>query len=56
MEHCDNMEYVFNNVDEKIIIQPAEGKGPKEIQVIINRDPAIKPKTSEEKEASEFGS
>jgi modulator of FtsH protease HflK len=38
------IKYVLNNVDEKMIIQPTEGiKG--ELRVLINRDPAIKPKS-----------
>ncbi|MCJ7730482.1 MAG: protease modulator HflK [Sedimentisphaerales bacterium] len=38
------IKYVLNNVDEKIIIQPTGGiKG--ELRVLINRDPAIKPKS-----------
>jgi len=42
----DAVEAVFNNVDEKIIIQPTEGAKAKEIRLLLNRDPKIKPKTT----------
>jgi regulator of protease activity HflC (stomatin/prohibitin superfamily) len=38
------IKYVLNNVDEKIIIQPTGGIK-RELRVLINRDPAIKPKS-----------
>ena len=41
----DAMEYVLKNVDEKMIIQPTEGAKGREIRVMLNRDPSIKPKT-----------
>ena len=40
----DAMEYILNNVDEKFVIQPSNGK----IWVIINRDAALKPKSDKE--------
>jgi len=40
----DAMEYIFNNVDEKFVIQPSNGK----IWVILNRDAALKPKSDKE--------
>jgi membrane protease subunit HflK len=43
----DAIEYVLNNVDEKIIIQPTEGTKGREIRVLLNRDPTIKPKSEE---------
>jgi membrane protease subunit HflK len=43
----DAIEYVLNNVDEKIIIQPTEGTKGREIRLLINRDPTIKPKSEE---------
>jgi membrane protease subunit HflK len=43
----DAIEYVLNNVDEKIIIQPKEGAKGREIRVLLNRDPTIKPKSEE---------
>ncbi|MGA1979287.1 MAG: protease modulator HflK [Sedimentisphaerales bacterium] len=43
----DAIEYVLNNVDEKIIIQPTEGTRGKEIRLLLNRDPTIKPKSEE---------
>jgi membrane protease subunit HflK len=51
----DAVEYVSNNADEKIIVQPADGVRDngvrdKEFRLLINRDPTIKPKTTAEKE------
>ncbi len=43
----DAMEYILNNVDEKIIIQPTEGTRGKEIRLLLNRDQTIKPKSEE---------
>jgi len=40
----DAMEYILNNVDEKFVIQPSNGK----IWVILNRDAALKPKSDKE--------
>jgi membrane protease subunit HflK len=45
----DAVEYVSNNADEKIIVQPADGIKAKEFRLLINRDPSIKPKTGREK-------
>jgi membrane protease subunit HflK len=45
----DAIEYVSNNADEKIIVQPADGVRDKEFRLLINRDPTIKPKTTAEK-------
>ncbi len=39
------IEEVLDNADEKIIIQPTEGTKGKEIRILLNRDPAIKPKS-----------
>ncbi len=41
----DAIEYVLNNVDEKVIIQPTKGTKGTEIRVLVNRDPTIKPKS-----------
>ena len=43
----DAIEYILNNVDEKIIIQPTEGTKGTEIRLLLNRDPTIKPKSEE---------
>lgn len=43
----DAIEYILNNVDEKIIIQPTEGTKGREIRLLLNRDPTIKPKSEE---------
>jgi membrane protease subunit HflK len=40
----DAIEQVLRNADEKIYIQPTQ-KGKNEVRVLINRDPAIKPKS-----------
>jgi len=44
----DAIEYVFDNVDEKMIVQPTETTKGKEIRILLNRDPTIKPKSEEE--------
>jgi len=44
----DAIEYVLSNVDEKIVIQPAEGTKGREIRVLLNRDPMIKPESEQE--------
>ena len=44
----DAIEYVLNNADEKIIIQPTKGTGAREIRILLNRDPTIKPGSEEE--------
>ncbi len=43
----DAIEYILNNVDEKIVIQPTEGTKGREIRLLLNRDPTIKPKSEE---------
>jgi membrane protease subunit HflK len=45
----DAIEYVLNNADEKFVIQPTEGTGGKELRVIINKDPSLKPKSEKER-------
>lgn len=42
--YLDAIEYVLNNVDEKIIIQPTKGSKSTEFRLNLNRDPTIKPK------------
>jgi membrane protease subunit HflK len=46
----DAIEYVLNNVDEKIIIQPTKGTKGREIRLLLNRDPTLKPKSEEKQE------
>jgi membrane protease subunit HflK len=46
----DAMEYIFNNIDEKMIIQPVKDGKSKEIRILLNRDPTIKPR-AEKKES-----
>jgi len=41
----DAIEYIFDNADEKMIIQPTEGVKGKEIWIQLNRDPKLKPKS-----------
>jgi len=43
----DAIEYVLNNADEKMIIQPTEGTKGSQIRVLLNRDPMIKPKSEQ---------
>jgi regulator of protease activity HflC (stomatin/prohibitin superfamily) len=42
------IEYVLNNADEKMIIQPAKGLKGQQLRILINSDPAIKPKSEEQ--------
>ena len=44
----DAIEEVLNNADEKMIIQPSLTSAGKQIRVLLNRDPKIKPKKDEE--------
>lgn len=46
----DAIEHVLNNADEKIIIQPAENVRGRELRILINRDPRIKPKSDRQSE------
>lgn len=48
--YLDAVEYVLSNADEKFIIQPAEGTRGREIRVLVNRDPTIKPKSEKSNE------
>ncbi|MBA7714375.1 hypothetical protein ES703_123397 [subsurface metagenome] len=41
----DAIEYVLDNADEKMIIQPTKGTKGREIRILLNRDPTIKPKS-----------
>jgi len=43
----DAVEYVFNAADEKMVIQPTEGVKGKEIRLLLNRDPTLKPKSGQ---------
>lgn len=45
----DTIEFVLNNADEKMIIQPTQGAKGREIRVLLNRDPTIKPKSEKQK-------
>lgn len=40
----DAIEYVLNNADEKMIIQSAHEAKAKELRILLNRDPSIRPK------------
>ncbi|MHC4509066.1 MAG: SPFH domain-containing protein [Planctomycetota bacterium] len=46
--YLDAMEQIFSNADEKFVIQTSAGAKGKEIRVLLNRDPSLKPKASEE--------
>ena len=41
----DAIEQVLRDADEKTVIQPAQHGKSTEVRVLINRDPAIKPKS-----------
>jgi membrane protease subunit HflK len=51
--YLDAVEQVFNDADEKFVIQPTEGTKGSEIRVMMSRDAKIKPKSTEKKENSE---
>ncbi len=42
--YMDAIEQILENADEKIFVQPGQSAGT-ELRVLVNRDPAIKPKT-----------
>ena len=44
----DAVEFVLDNADEKMIIQPTHETKGNEIRILLNRDPAIKPKSQKE--------
>lgn len=44
----DAIEQILENADEKIIVQPGQSAAT-ELRVLVNRDPAIKPKTKTQK-------
>ena len=44
----DAVEYVLENTDEKMIIQPAETSKPKEIRIQLNRDPLLKSRSKQD--------
>ena len=44
----DAIEYVLNKADEKFVIQPTEGTKGRELRILFNRDPSLKPKSSKE--------
>ncbi len=46
--YLDAIRYVLDNVDEKMIVQPTEGTGGRQIWLQIGKDPTIKPKRAEE--------
>ncbi|MHC4394819.1 MAG: SPFH domain-containing protein [Planctomycetota bacterium] len=48
--YLDAIEYVLNKADEKFIIQAAEGAKEREVRIKINRDPTLKPKSTEKQE------
>jgi modulator of FtsH protease HflK len=45
----DTMEYVLNDADEKMIIPPTQDAKSREIRILLNRDPAIKQKSENQK-------
>ncbi len=49
----DAIEEVLNNADEKMIVQPTAGSRSKEVRIMLNRDPAIKPKSETNKEKAD---
>jgi len=44
----DAVEYVLENTDEKMVIQPTETSKPKEIRIQLNRDPSLKSRSKQD--------
>jgi len=42
--YVDAMEHILMNADEKLVLQPSEASGQREIRVLLSRDPSLKPK------------
>lgn len=51
--YLDAMEQIFNNADEKFVVQTSEGTKGKEIRVMLNRDASLKPKTAAKEQAAQ---
>lgn len=51
--YLDTIEQILDNADEKFVVQPTKGAKGKEIRVLINRDPSLKSKTSNEQTTQE---
>ncbi|MHC4425505.1 MAG: protease modulator HflK [Planctomycetota bacterium] len=51
--YLDAIEQIFDNADEKFVVQTAEGAKGTELRVLLNRDPSLKPKTKEEQTTQE---
>ena len=43
--YLNALENIFSNVDEKFVIQSAEGSKGNEIRILLNRDRTLKPKS-----------
>jgi len=44
----DTIEEILNNADEKYIVQPTAGMEGKELRVLVNKNPALKPKEQQQ--------
>ena len=51
----DALEYIFNNIDEKMIIQPVKNGKSREIRILLTRDPTIKPRTEKKEPQKSAG-
>jgi regulator of protease activity HflC (stomatin/prohibitin superfamily) len=49
--YLDAMEQILDNADEKFVVQAAGGAKGTELRVLVNRDPALRPKESEQQAA-----
>ena len=47
------VERIFNNADEKFVIQSGEGVKETEFRILLNRDPTLKPKTNKQQTTQE---
>ncbi|MFH1717623.1 MAG: SPFH domain-containing protein [Planctomycetota bacterium] len=51
--YLNAIEQIFENADEKFVLQTAGGTKGRELRVLLNRDPALKPKASREQSAEQ---
>jgi len=53
--YLNALEQILNNADEKFVLQPAGAARDNELRILLNRDPALKPKAAREQSSAEQG-
>jgi membrane protease subunit HflK len=53
--YLDAIEQIFDNADEKFVVQTSDDAEGTQLRVLLNRDPSLKPKAKEEEQATEGG-